>query len=357
MFASSWRSLGLVAVLTSTLACGGRVDETAGVGAGVSEGERERDPARTGVGGGAGAASDAGGPARVDAGGHAGAATDGGTAVGGAPPGPTGSPAGASGAGVPPPTETCSLPVGSPTSACPLELAPLCAQPQGWSTAPPGACELAFQAGDDPTALDHVDVAVLSSKTGAPEGRLLRVADAAACETAGNGWYFDDPAHPTKIRLCPGTCQCLGETGPSQLAVMSGCWGNAAPGVLPAEIPCPRCATARPPSCGSAQGGYGWSNVKCDFPASDVLGPLDPAHTNLKYVQHGAVAGPDEPWDGYLTYVPSLELCDTVQEGWTVDLTTSPPTFHICPTACSCLKVKEASVMVERGCPRHEAEP
>lgn len=232
----------------------------------------------------------------------------------------------------------------------------MCAQPYGWQGVEAGSCDIPFQNHDHPIALQYTDVGVLSGTGSGFEGRLLRVASAAECETTANGWYFNDPTDPTMIHLCPSACECIGETGPLNLVVVTGCWGNAAPGVLPAEIPCPRCAEARPPSCSTAGGGYSWGLIQCDFPA---MYPewLDPAHTNLKYVQHGAVAGPDEPWDGYLTYIPSLALCDTVEEGWTLDLTTSPPTFHICPSACSCLKVSEASVMVEHGCSRIEDKP
>ena len=88
----------------------------------------------------------------------------------------------------------------------------------------------------------------------------------------------------------------------------------------------------------------------------DTHGPVNPATTNVKYVQHGAVAGVAEPWDGYLTYVPSLAECDTVEEGWTLDTAKTPPVVRVCPTACSCATTQEAMFMVEQGCPRHETK-
>jgi hypothetical protein len=36
---------------------------------------------------------------------------------------------------------------------------------------------------------------------------VLYVGDAASCDPATGGWYYDDPATPTMIQLCPATCQ------------------------------------------------------------------------------------------------------------------------------------------------------
>lgn len=52
-----------------------------------------------------------------------------------------------------------------------------------------------------------------------------KVAGAASC---GNGWYFDDPANPAKILLCPTTCQnIINDTG-ARIDLDLGCAGSYA---------------------------------------------------------------------------------------------------------------------------------
>jgi hypothetical protein len=249
---------------------------------------------------------------------------------------------------------SCSLPVGTLAPGCPMVLEPVCEWSNWGVTGFECECDL-DAAMINLDFLEYIDVVL--GDAFASEGRLLRVENEAACASTGNGWYYDDPVHPTSIRVCPNACECAQEAG-QHFSLMGGCWGNAAPGMVDAEIPCPRCAETRPKSCASPTGGWGYSIVQCEFSAANPSIPgwsIDPATTNLKYVQHGATAGVDEPWDGYLTYVPSLADCDSVEEGWTFDLSTTPPTVQVCPSACSCAKVKGAVLMIENGCPRHEA--
>ncbi|MCK6576348.1 hypothetical protein L6V77_35310 [Myxococcota bacterium] len=43
----------------------------------------------------------------------------------------------------------------------------------------------------------------------APDGTvtaLFNVGDAAGCAGDPQGWYYDDPAAPTQVRLCDGAC-------------------------------------------------------------------------------------------------------------------------------------------------------
>lgn len=252
------------------------------------------------------------------------------------------------------PDGTCSLPVGALTPGCPMALAPPCPWAQGGVTFGEFLCVLPFDSGPTPDHawLDYVDVYFGSGYLGG--GRLLRVSGAAACAATGNGWYFDNPQAPTKIHVCPDACACA-KGQPGTFNIVSGCWANAAPGVLDATIPCPHCAKSRDTSClGSPAFAYGVGLGMCELPLENGF---DPAHTNVKYVQHGAVAGPAEPGDGYLTFVSSLADCDKVEEGWTLDSATQPPTIRVCPSACSCVKVNHASLMVESGCERHEYAP
>lgn len=49
-----------------------------------------------------------------------------------------------------------------------------------------------------------------------------RVDDPALCDT-GSGWYYDDPAAPTRVILCPAECARIQDTPGSSLEVRFGC--------------------------------------------------------------------------------------------------------------------------------------
>ena len=49
-----------------------------------------------------------------------------------------------------------------------------------------------------------------------------KYANQAACPAAGNGWYYDNDAAPTKILLCPSTCSMVKNTK-GQVDVLFGC--------------------------------------------------------------------------------------------------------------------------------------
>jgi hypothetical protein len=246
--------------------------------------------------------------------------------------------------------DSCSLPVGGLAPGCPMVLAPPCAEASGEYYFPTFQCSLPVEGmlWSDPELLSYVDVVFLVDE--AIAGRLLRVAGVEQCDTTGNGWYYDDPLDPRAIHICPNACECA-KGAQRRFGIAKGCWSNAAPGVVSAEIACPRCAATRPKSCPTALSGYGYPAAKCNFPFE--LG-YDPLKTNLKYVQNLSVAGAEEPWDGYLTFVPSLADCDKVEEGWTLDLSTEPATVRVCPSACSCAKVNAAELLIESGCDRRE---
>jgi hypothetical protein len=48
------------------------------------------------------------------------------------------------------------------------------------------------------------------------------VSDASKCTNKG-GWYYDDPAHPTTITLCPTTCSELQGDPMGKVKVILGC--------------------------------------------------------------------------------------------------------------------------------------
>ena len=70
----------------------------------------------------------------------------------------------------------------------------------------------------DPT---KVNVAIGDGQSPVPG-----VADAAAC-AGGEGWYYDDPAHPTKVILCQASCDAaqasVGPGKPGHIDVLFGC--------------------------------------------------------------------------------------------------------------------------------------
>lgn len=60
--------------------------------------------------------------------------------------------------------------------------------------------------------------------------RVGFVASAAACETTGNaGWYFDDPAKPAKISVCPATCTEIKAAKDASVDITFGCAREDAP--------------------------------------------------------------------------------------------------------------------------------
>jgi hypothetical protein len=51
-----------------------------------------------------------------------------------------------------------------------------------------------------------LDPALVNVQIGSPPEPVFNVADAAACDPTAGGWYYDDPAAPGMIVLCPATC-------------------------------------------------------------------------------------------------------------------------------------------------------
>jgi hypothetical protein len=53
--------------------------------------------------------------------------------------------------------------------------------------------------------------------------RLGQVASATDCATHSNGWYYDNPAAPTRIIACPDTCTAVKGTGVAGVSIALGC--------------------------------------------------------------------------------------------------------------------------------------
>jgi hypothetical protein len=73
-----------------------------------------------------------------------------------------------------------------------------------------------------PLDLNFVNIKVRVGAPPASEQQILRVDSAAQCGAQG-GWYFDNPSAPTRIQLCPTTCDPLLKTTGSGLTVLIGC--------------------------------------------------------------------------------------------------------------------------------------
>ena len=82
------------------------------------------------------------------------------------------------------------------------------------------ACELKYpsSAESDPTKL-----AVSFTPKGAAAQPLTQVTDVSKCGTVANAWYYDNPAAPTKIILCPATCTAVNAAPESKIEALVGC--------------------------------------------------------------------------------------------------------------------------------------
>ena len=72
--------------------------------------------------------------------------------------------------------------------------------------------------------IDHNSVNVRYSSPSGFATNLGKVATAAGCATAQNGWYYDDETKPTKILACPQTCTGVQPgTSAGKVEVLFGC--------------------------------------------------------------------------------------------------------------------------------------
>ncbi|MRG93943.1 vWA domain-containing protein [Polyangium spumosum] len=73
---------------------------------------------------------------------------------------------------------------------------------------------------------DPTNATVVYTPTQGQQVNMAKVLDAASC---GNGWYFDNAANPSKITLCPTTCQTVLNDAGAQIDVQLGCPGSYDP--------------------------------------------------------------------------------------------------------------------------------
>lgn len=107
----------------------------------------------------------------------------------------------------------------------------LCAQDfdpvfQGMATSVVQSAELSCEYDIPPPpmgeALDPNKVNVNFTPGGGASTPILRVDNPGACGMLG-GWYYDDPAKPTKIIMCPSTCSTLKADKMGKVDVLFGC--------------------------------------------------------------------------------------------------------------------------------------
>ncbi len=84
------------------------------------------------------------------------------------------------------------------------------------------ACQYAIPTPPDGLAFDRDKVNVIydAGDGPLPVGAVESVAD---CQQFGAGWYYDDPADPTEIRMCPLSCETFQDLANATIDIEFGC--------------------------------------------------------------------------------------------------------------------------------------
>lgn len=77
--------------------------------------------------------------------------------------------------------------------------------------------------------IDPAQVNVIYTNGGGSTTAILKVTNAAACGANG-GWYFDNNSNPTKVTLCPTTCNTVQGDPYAEIEIVFGCLSQQAPG-------------------------------------------------------------------------------------------------------------------------------
>jgi hypothetical protein len=70
--------------------------------------------------------------------------------------------------------------------------------------------------------IDPTLVNVSYTPGGGAAETLGQVGGASSCGASG-GWYYDDPAHPATINLCPSTCTMVQSDPGAKMSIVLGC--------------------------------------------------------------------------------------------------------------------------------------
>jgi hypothetical protein len=84
-------------------------------------------------------------------------------------------------------------------------------------------CQYALPKPMPGTHLDPGKVNVGFVPSGAPMSITVPGVTMATCDPVNGGWYYDNPAAPTKINLCPATCQAAMMMTGSEINITVGC--------------------------------------------------------------------------------------------------------------------------------------
>lgn len=89
----------------------------------------------------------------------------------------------------------------------------------------PVDCEWGIPVPTDGTQIDFntVNVHYLPGGDATQEKSIYWVANASSCTTDYYGWYYDDPAHPTRVKACPDVCQVMQADTSAVVQVLFNC--------------------------------------------------------------------------------------------------------------------------------------
>jgi hypothetical protein len=87
----------------------------------------------------------------------------------------------------------------------------------------PVPCEWQIPASPDGQKFDKTKVNVDFASGTNPAVRVGVVAGEADCANVVQGWHYDDAINPTKVLVCPQTCQTIQGTAEAQVSVVFGC--------------------------------------------------------------------------------------------------------------------------------------
>ena len=83
-------------------------------------------------------------------------------------------------------------------------------------------CELKIPEATGNAALDYGLVNVAYQDSSCRLSRIYNVSNATTCDAVAGGWYYDDPARPSSVELCPASCDRVSIPG-GRLAFTVGC--------------------------------------------------------------------------------------------------------------------------------------
>jgi hypothetical protein len=84
-------------------------------------------------------------------------------------------------------------------------------------------CEWTIPAAPGDQKFDKTKVNVDFASGGNAASRIGAIPSAADCAGVTNGWHYDDPATPTKVLVCPQTCDMIHAAADAQVNVVFGC--------------------------------------------------------------------------------------------------------------------------------------